>query len=77
MKIKTTNINQDSNKIEIDNNTQKYMGHITSAIDKAEQALSSITYTSHSDVNEEPIKLINKAIELLEKAQDSTIYKPV
>ena len=54
----------------------RFMEHLESAIDKAEQAVSSISYSSHPEINKEVIAKIEKAVALMEDALDMEISKP-
>lgn len=50
--------------------------YIASSIDKAEQAISNITYSIYPEINMEVIKKIKQAIEILDDVLDREIFKP-
>ena len=50
--------------------------YLESAIDKAEQAVSNISYYSYPEINKEVIETIEKAIDFLEDALDMEIFRP-
>lgn len=54
----------------------RFMEYLESAIDKAEQAVSSISYSSYPEINKEVIAKIEKAVALMEDALDMEISKP-
>lgn len=54
----------------------RFEDYLKSAIDKAEQAISNITYSYYPEVNKDVIARIEKAISILEDAVDSDIFKP-
>lgn len=54
----------------------RFMEYLESAIDKAEQAIGSISYSSYPEINKEVIAKIEKAIALMEDALDMEISKP-
>lgn len=53
-----------------------FVEYLESAIDKAEQAVSSISYYSYPEINKEVIETIEKAIDFLEDALDMEIFRP-
>ena len=53
-----------------------YVEYLESAIDKAEQAVSNISYYSYPEINKEVIETIEKAIDFLEDALDMEIFRP-
>jgi molybdopterin synthase catalytic subunit len=55
---------------------ERFMEYLESAIDKAEQAVDSISYSSYPEVNKEVIAKIEKAIAIMEEALDMEISKP-
>lgn len=63
-------------KIRNKNESQRFIEHIESAIDKAQQGIDSITYPLYPEINERTINKIKNAIELLEDAMDTCIFKP-
>lgn len=54
----------------------RFAEYIASSIDKAEQAISNITYCTYPEVNMEVIKKIEQAIEILDDVLDREIFKP-
>ena len=54
----------------------RFMEYLESAIDKAEQAISNISYSSYPEINKDVIAKIEKAITIMEEALDMEIYKP-
>lgn len=54
----------------------RFVEYLESAIDKAEQAVSSIFYSSYPEINKEVIAKIEKAVALMEDALDMEISKP-
>lgn len=54
----------------------RFTEYLESAIDKAEQAVSSISYSSYPEINKDVIAKIEKAIALMEDALDMEISKP-
>lgn len=50
--------------------------YLESAIDKAEQAVDSITYTAYPEMNKRTIDNLKKAIDLMEDALEACIFKP-
>lgn len=53
-----------------------FVEYLESAIDKAEQAVSNISYYSYPEINKEVIETIEKAIDFLEDALDMEIFRP-
>ena len=53
-----------------------FVEYLESAIDKAEQAVSNISYYSHPEINKEVIAKIEKAVDLMEDALDMEIFRP-
>ena len=54
----------------------RFMEYLESAIDKAEQAISNISYSSYPEINKDVIAKIEKAITIMEEALDMEIYRP-
>lgn len=54
----------------------RFMEYLESAIDKAEQAVSSISYSSYPEINKDVISKIEKAVDLMKDALDMEISKP-
>lgn len=63
-------------KIRNKNENQRFIEYLESAIDKAEQAIDSITYTFYPQTNKRTIEKLKKAIEILEEVQEAPIFKP-
>lgn len=61
-------------KTTAEQNTE-YIDLMESAIDKAEQAIAHITYTSFPQVNSDTIEKIKGACRILEEALQAEIYK--
>ena len=57
--------------------TARFMEYLESAIDKANQAISSISYSSYPEINKDPIATLRQAITLMTDALDMEIHKPV
>ena len=53
-----------------------FVEYLESAIDKAEQAVSNISYYSYPEINKEVIAKIEKAVDLMEDALDREIFRP-
>lgn len=54
----------------------RFTEHIESAIDKAQQGIDSITYTSYPEMNKRTIEKLKKAIDMMEDALEACIFKP-
>ena len=54
----------------------RFAEYLESAIDKAEQAVSNISYSSYPEINKEVIAKIEKAIALMEDVLDMEIFRP-
>lgn len=54
----------------------RFVEYLESAIDKAEQAVSNISYSSYPEINKEVIAKIEKAVALMEDALDMEIFRP-
>lgn len=54
----------------------RFVEYLESAIDKAEQAVSNIYYSSYPEINKEVIVKIEKAVALMEDALDMEIFRP-
>ena len=54
----------------------RFAEYLASAVDKAEQAISSILYPDYPEINKETIAKIQSAIDIMEDALDSDIFKP-
>ena len=63
-------------KIRNKNENKKFMENLESAVDKAEQAIDSITYTFYPQMNKRTIERLKKAIDILEEVQEMCIFKP-
>jgi len=63
-------------KIRNKNENRIFVDHVESAIDKAEQAIDSITYTSYPEMNKRTIEKLKKAIDMMEDALNMCIFKP-
>lgn len=53
----------------------RFMEYLESAIDKAEQAISNITYPSYPEINKKVIAKIEEAVALMEDALDMEISR--
>lgn len=58
-----------------DNENREYKDLIKSAIDKIDQAISTIFYTDHPEINRRLLKNLETIRDIL-KEVDSDIYKP-
>lgn len=54
----------------------RFAGYLASAIDYAEQAISSILYPDYPEINKETIAKIQTACDIMEEVLDSDIFKP-
>ena len=63
-------------KIRNKNENYNYVEYLESAIDKAMQAVDSITYTSYPEINQRTIAKLGKAISMMEDALETCIFKP-
>lgn len=63
-------------KIRNKNENHDYTKYLKSAIDEAEQAIDSITYTSYPEMNKRTIEKLKKAIDMMEDALEACIFKP-
>lgn len=63
-------------KIRNKNENQRFIEHLESAVDKAEQAIDNITYTFYPQMNKRTIEKLKKAINILEEVQEMCICKP-
>lgn len=63
-------------KIRNKNENRIFIDHVESAIDKAEQAIDTITYTSYPEMNKRTIEKLKKAIDMMEDALEACIFKP-
>lgn len=54
----------------------RFEDYLKSAIDKAEQAISNISYSFYPEVNKEAIAKLEKAISIMEDVVDTDIFKP-
>lgn len=57
--------------------TARFMEYLESAIDKAGQAISSISYSSYPEINKDPITTLRQAITLMTDVLDMEIHKPI
>lgn len=64
--------------MKIRNKTENYCftEYLESAIDKAEQAVDTITYTSYPQINQRAIAKLKKAISIMDDVLDGCIFKP-
>lgn len=63
-------------KIRNRNENYRYIEYLESAIDKAEQAIDTITYMSYPDMNKRTIAELRKAIDIMDKMLNTCIFKP-
>lgn len=63
-------------KIRNKNENYLFVEYLKSAIDKAEQTVDNITYTSYPEINQRTITKLKKAINIMEDALEAPIFKP-
>lgn len=63
-------------KIRNKNENRVFADYLESAIDKTQQAIDSITYSSYPDMNKRTIAELEKAIDIIDKALNTCIFKP-
>ena len=63
-------------QIRTEHENQSFIETLESAIDKAEQAIGEISYSSYPEVNKDTIEQLKKAISIMEYGLVRNIYKP-
>lgn len=63
-------------KVRTKTENYNYREYLESAIDKAQQSVDSITYTSYPEMNKRTIDNLKKAISLMEDSLKACIFKP-
>ena len=53
-----------------------YVAYLKSAMGEVEQAIDSIAYTAHPELNKRTIEKLQEVIDLLDKASAACIFKP-
>ena len=63
-------------KVRNKNENVRYVNHIDSAVDQVQQAIDSISYSSYPDLNKRTIAKLQEALDLLDRARATPIFKP-
>ena len=63
-------------KVRNKNDNVRYINHIETAIDQANQAIDSITYSAYPELNQRTIAKLKAAIHSLEDALEAPLFKP-
>jgi hypothetical protein len=63
-------------KVRNKNDNIRYVDHLDEAIDKVEQAIDDITYSSYPELNKRLITKLQEVAELLEACSHAAVFKP-
>jgi hypothetical protein len=63
-------------KVRNKNDNIRYIDHLEVAIDKIEQAIDNVTYTSYPELNQRLIAKLRTAVDLLEACSHTAVFKP-
>lgn len=63
-------------KVRNKNENVRYVDHLETAVDKVQQAIDNITYTSYPEMNKRTIAKLNEAVSILESVMNTGIFKP-
>lgn len=63
-------------KVRNKNENIRYRSHIESSMDEIKQAIDTITYPSYPDINKRTIEKLKNAINIIDDALNSCIFKP-
>lgn len=63
-------------KVRNKNDNLKYVDHLEEAIDKVEQAIDNITYSSYPELNKRLIAKLQEVAEFLDTCSHAAVFKP-